>query len=331
LCEDQSYYWYDNFCHTEAQTTNNTQGSNTNTQSNQNSNSNNNSISSSNSNSSNTSSGGGGSSSSGSSSGGGGGGSSSSGSSSSSSSGSSASSNSNQINLDTGLTSTQQRVQDNPRTISDIEKEVIQREKSLSIKINISLTNRLLGKILLQVESLGEAYYLDPITKLRYYLQNGESAYESLSIFGLGITNNDLSQIPIGLEPRAELVDTDGDGLDDQLEDGIGTDKHNPDTDNDGFNDGEEVKNGFNPISASTNGASPLLINKALVNRLKGRIVLQVENHGEAWYINPTDNKRYYMKDGNLAYQIMRFLSLGITNEDLRQIGVGSLASDQGE
>jgi len=53
--------------------------------------------------------------------------------------------------------------------------------------------------------------------------------------------------------------------------------------------------------------------------------VLQVQDRGQAWYINPKDGKRYYMKDGKLAYQIMRYLSLGITNEDIRQIAVGEL------
>ena len=48
-----------------------------------------------------------------------------------------------------------------------------------------------------------------------------------------------------------------------------------------------------------------------------------MEELGQAWYINPTDGLRYYMKDGNAAYQIMRFLSLGISNLDLKNIGVG--------
>ena len=53
-----------------------------------------------------------------------------------------------------------------------------------------------------------------------------------------------------------------------------------------------------------------------------GQILLQVESRGEAWYINPDDGKRYYMKDGPAAYQIMRFLSLGISNTDLSQIDI---------
>ena len=59
-----------------------------------------------------------------------------------------------------------------------------------------------------------------------------------------------------------------------------------------------------------------------LGQKLKGRILLQVESRGEAWYINPDDGKRYYMKDGPAAYQIMRFLSLGISNTDLSQIDI---------
>ena len=61
-------------------------------------------------------------------------------------------------------------------------------------------------------------------------------------------------------------------------------------------------------------------IDKNLSNRLKGKILLQVENHGEAYYVNPKDNKKYYMADGNKAYGIMRNLGVGITNKNLEKI-----------
>src|SRR5680860_1592548 len=54
--------------------------------------------------------------------------------------------------------------------------------------------------------------------------------------------------------------------------------------------------------------------------RLKGRILLQVESKGEAWYVNPKDSKRYYMANGTEAYSIMRNLSVGITNSNLEKI-----------
>jgi len=67
-------------------------------------------------------------------------------------------------------------------------------------------------------------------------------------------------------------------------------------------------------------------IDSILVNRLKGRILLQVQQQGEAWYVNPTDGKRYYMKDGATAYEMMRKFGLGITDADLEKIPVGNLA-----
>jgi hypothetical protein len=43
-------------------------------------------------------------------------------------------------------------------------------------------------------------------------------------------------------------VDTDGDFLTDEREEELGTDVNNPDTDGDGYNDGAEVANGYNPL-----------------------------------------------------------------------------------
>jgi hypothetical protein len=140
-----------------------------------------------------------------------------------------------------------------------------------------------------------------------------------LRYFGLGISNSDLAKIPVGIEERFADLDTDNDGLADKLEEGLKTNVNDADTDNDGVNDGNEITRGTNPL-----GTGSLTVDSALVSRLKGRILLQVESKGEAWYVNPSDGKRYYMKNGDAAYQIMRFLSLGITNADLRKIEVGA-------
>lgn len=59
---------------------------------------------------------------------------------------------------------------------------------------------------------------------------------------------------------------------------------------------------------------------QSLVNRLKGRIVLQVESRGEAYYIHPKTGQTYYLANGSEAYRIMRELGLGITNSDLSAI-----------
>lgn len=125
------------------------------------------------------------------------------------------------------------------------------------------LAERLRGRILLQVESYGRAWYVEPLTLRRYYLQNGPAAYDIMRTFGLGITDADLNKIP---------------------------------------------------TKPSQSG------NAALVNRLKGRILLQVQQHGEAWYVNPVNGLRYYLRDGQAAYDVMRTFALGISNNDLRQI-----------
>jgi len=53
-----------------------------------------------------------------------------------------------------------------------------------------------------------------------------------------------------------------------------------------------------------------------LSGKLSGRILLQVESKGEAWYVNPKNEYRYYLGRPNDAFEIMRELGLGISNKD---------------
>jgi hypothetical protein len=48
-----------------------------------------------------------------------------------------------------------------------------------------------------------------------------------------------------------------------------------------------------------------------------GRILLDVQSHGEAYYIYPKDRKKYYLGRPDDAYNIMRSLGLGISNTNL--------------
>lgn len=193
-------------------------------------------------------------------------------------------------------------------------------EKVRVTQVDHKLAQRLKGRIVLQVEERGEAWYVNPTTEEKYYLRDGAVAYAALRRFGLGVRNVDLAKIPVGLEDRFVDTDADGDGLADKLEEGLKTDPGNADSDGDGQLDGVEVRNGYNPL-----GPGKLNADSKLVGRLSGKILLQVESRGEAWYLNPADGKRYYLKDGDAAYQIMRFLSLGIANSNLRKIKVGEL------
>lgn len=75
-------------------------------------------------------------------------------------------------------------------------------------------------------------------------------------------------------------------------------------------------------IKEFINKEKGLLINedKILADKLSGKILLQVEDRGEAWYVCPENKKRYYMANGDEAYNIMRDLGVGITDVDLDKV-----------
>jgi len=181
-----------------------------------------------------------------------------------------------------------------------------------------SLVKRLAGYILLQVEDKGQAWYLNPKDAKRYYLANGAAAYQIMRQSGVGITDADLRKIPIGVDSRFSGNDSDGDLLPDGLEVAIGSNPNNSDSDGDGYLDGEELRSGYNP-----NGPGSLSYDLSFAAKQKGKILLQVQKNGEAWYVNPQDGKRYYLGNGDLAFLVMRYLSLGISNQDLNQISIG--------
>ncbi len=53
-----------------------------------------------------------------------------------------------------------------------------------------------------------------------------------------------------------------------------------------------------------------------LGEQLKGRILLQVEEHGEAWYVNPDTKKRHFLGRPADAFNLMRQLGIGISEAD---------------
>ncbi len=175
------------------------------------------------------------------------------------------------------------------------------------------------GKILLQVERRGEAWYVHPETKERHFLYRSEHAYYIMREQGIGITNADLSRIPIGYF-ELNSRDTDGDGLPDRLEQAIGTDANNADTDGDGYDDGTEIRNGYDPLASGKKAVS----DTAFARMHAGKIFIQVEGLGESWWVNPADNHRYYLGLADEAYDLLRAKGLGITTTDLEQVPIAS-------
>ncbi|MDP2755509.1 MAG: hypothetical protein Q8P40_14120, partial [Nitrospirota bacterium] len=65
----------------------------------------------------------------------------------------------------------------------------------------------------------------------------------------------------------------------------------------------------------------------AYPDHVLGKILIDVDDYGKAYYICPKDKKRYYLGKPDDAFAVMKQLGLGITNENLNKITVGSLTT----
>jgi hypothetical protein len=182
------------------------------------------------------------------------------------------------------------------------------------------LADKLSGRILLQVEENGEAWYVNPADKMKYFLGRPDDAFLLMQKLGIGISDADIRKIQIADANLVSGNDADNDGISDMIEDSLGTAKDQADTDKDGYADKAEILGGYDP-----KGTGSLGIDNAFAARQQGRILLQVQKKGEAWYVNPTDKKRYFLGRPKDAFELMRRLGLGIKTDDLWSIPSGSL------
>ncbi len=116
------------------------------------------------------------------------------------------------------------------------------------------------GRILLQVQDKGQAWYVNPLDSRRYYLGRPDDAFQIMRSFGLGVSNNDLNSF---LNSRAPL-------------------------------------------------------------RLSGRILLKVQDKGQAYYVDSLTLRLHYLGRPTDAFNVIRSFGLGITNTDLAKITIGS-------
>ncbi len=79
-------------------------------------------------------------------------------------------------------------------------------------------------------------------------------------------------------------------------------------------------------------GTTPLSVAHATPGSLdlwlSGRILLQVEQNGEAWYLDPADFTRFYLGRPDLAFEVMRNRGRGVSNETLLRL-TGSVPAPQ--
>ena len=71
---------------------------------------------------------------------------------------------------------------------------------------------------------------------------------------------------------------------------------------------------------SSSNKTNTGTTSGSLNTRLKGKILLQVEDKGRAWYVNPADGKRYSLGRAEEAYRVMRSVALGVSNANFNSI-----------
>jgi len=125
---------------------------------------------------------------------------------------------------------------------------------STSVKSAQTFTQKMSGKILLQIEKNGEAWYIFPDDNRRYFLGRPEDAFNLMRKLGLGVNHQYITKYT------------------------------------------------------------------TFPSTVVGKILLDVEDSGKAYYINPADKKAYYLGRPKDAFQVMREKGLGIKNVDLDKI-----------
>lgn len=140
---------------------------------------------------------------------------------------------------------------------------------ALTLPVHASLLmDTVRGRVLLDVQRHGEAWYVSPVDLRRRFLGRPEDALRIMRELGLGISNADIAKIPT--ETSAQGGDL------------------------------------------------------ALRRRLAGRILLQVESRGEAWYVDPIGMKRHALGRAEDALRVMQRLSLGISSNVLASIPIAA-------
>lgn len=102
----------------------------------------------------------------------------------------------------------------------------------------------------------------------------------------------------------AIMIDSDGDGLPDDIEERLGSDPGNPDSDGDGYSDGDEFKNNYNPLGEGRLTKAMAPIEKAIMeNKTLGQPKTEGEE-SEELAVNNVVNITNEAGEGTGGYRI---------------------------
>lgn len=121
----------------------------------------------------------------------------------------------------------------------------------------VQAASNLSGKILLQVQDRGQAWYVSPTDNQRQEINSSAESFRNLIKLGLGVSNRDF-----------------------------------------------------------------LAIQKSAPNRLLGRILIKVEDKGQAYYLNPVDKKLYALRQASDFINLAKKFGLGVSNTNLAKIKI---------
>lgn len=128
----------------------------------------------------------------------------------------------------------------------------------------------------------------------RYISDGGKEMLEIMK-------NNDFSLVQSesqGIKRKQSLatLDSDGDGLSDEVEVARGTNPYSPDSDGDGVPDGQEVAEGTDPLSASDNSYTKQQRDMTVTNMIKNNDIKALNEHlkeGIKSYFNSDNYKEF--------------------------------------
>ena len=119
---------------------------------------------------------------------------------------------------------------------------------------------------------------IDTLSINKHYVKDGGK--EMLDI----MNNNDFSPIQsesqdIKRKQSLATLDSDGDGLSDEVEIARGTNPYSPDSDGDGVPDGQEVAEGTDPLNASDNSYTKQQRDMTVTNMIKNNDIKALNEH----------------------------------------------------